>query len=219
MPRPKLISFDLCPFVQRSVILLKEKQVDFDVEYIDLANKPDWFLKISPLGKVPVLQVGKTVLFESAVIAEYLDEVNPPAMHPKDPLQKALNRAWIEFGSSLFMAQFQMCMAPDEAGYSAKLEELKEGLDRLEGLLSMTPFFNGDEPALIDFCMAPLFQRLEIIERHGGANMTQGSFKLRHWCQNLLERPSVGQSVPEGFEEKFVGYIRSKGGYLASLLE
>ncbi len=73
MVKPKLISFKICPYVQRSVITLKEKNVDFDIEYIDLANKPEWFLKISPLGRVPVLQVGEEVLFESAVINEYLD--------------------------------------------------------------------------------------------------------------------------------------------------
>ncbi|MBC8845342.1 glutathione S-transferase N-terminal domain-containing protein, partial [Escherichia coli] len=67
-----LISFTTCPYVQRAIIALKEKNVDFDVVYIDLANKPDWFLAISPLGKVPVLKVelpGETeaILFESSV--------------------------------------------------------------------------------------------------------------------------------------------------------
>ncbi len=61
----KLISHKLCPYVQRAVISLKEKGVPFERIDIDLDNKPDWFLKISPLGKVPVLQVGDKVVFES----------------------------------------------------------------------------------------------------------------------------------------------------------
>ncbi len=53
----KLISHKLCPYVQRAVIALNEKGAAFERVDIDLANKPDWFLKISPLGKVPVLTV------------------------------------------------------------------------------------------------------------------------------------------------------------------
>ena len=60
MPMLTLISHDLCPYVQRAVIALTEKEVAFDRIYVDLANKPDWFLAISPLGKVPLLRVGPT---------------------------------------------------------------------------------------------------------------------------------------------------------------
>jgi len=70
---PELISFELCPFVQRSVITLLQKGVDFKINYIDIHDPPEWFQQISPLGKVPVMRVDNTVLFESAVINEYLD--------------------------------------------------------------------------------------------------------------------------------------------------
>src|SRR6202051_1529404 len=78
----KLISHKLCPYVQRAVIALTEKGVAFERIDIDLANKPDWFLAISPLGKTPVLQVGDRAIFESAVILEYLEETEPKPMHP-----------------------------------------------------------------------------------------------------------------------------------------
>ena len=79
----------------------------FDIEYIDLANKPDWFLKLSPLGKVPILIVNENdVLFESAVINEYLDEVVGVKTLSSDPLEKAKERAWIEYSSSLLMDLF-----------------------------------------------------------------------------------------------------------------
>ena len=90
--RPELISFKLCPFVHRAVIMLREKGVGFDTTYIDLGDKPEWFLRISPLGKVPVLRVADVVLFESAIINEYLDETHPPALHPQDPERRAHNR-------------------------------------------------------------------------------------------------------------------------------
>jgi glutathione S-transferase len=100
----KLVSHPLCPYVQRAVITLHEKQIPHEREYVDLAQKPDWFLALSPLGKVPLLLVGDAVLFESAVICEYLDEVTPGSLHPVDPLLKARHRAWIESGSSILNA-------------------------------------------------------------------------------------------------------------------
>ena len=53
----RLISFELCPYVQRSVMTLREKKVAYDIDYIDLSDRPDWFVELSPLGKVPVLEV------------------------------------------------------------------------------------------------------------------------------------------------------------------
>lgn len=88
-----LISHDLCPYFQRAAIALCEKGVSFERTYVDLANKPDWFLAISPLGKTPVLKIGDEVFFESAVICDYLDEVEPPRLHPVDPLARAQHRA------------------------------------------------------------------------------------------------------------------------------
>jgi glutathione S-transferase len=96
----KLISHKLCPYVQRAVIALTEKGVPFERIDIDLANKPDWFLSISPLGKTPVLVVdGDHAIFESAVILEYLEETEAKPLHPSDPLRRAEHRAWIEFGA------------------------------------------------------------------------------------------------------------------------
>src|SRR2546428_11462181 len=89
-----LISHKLCPYVQRAVIALTEKGVPFERIDIDLANKPDWFLKISPLGKTPVLVVDGTAIFESAVILEYLEETRPHPLHPVDALQRAEHRGW-----------------------------------------------------------------------------------------------------------------------------
>src|ERR671926_1821812 len=93
----KLISHKLCPYVQRAVISLTEKGVPFERIDVDLSNKPDWFKAVSPLGKTPVLLVGETAIFESAVILEYLEETARPALHPADPLARAEHRAFIEF--------------------------------------------------------------------------------------------------------------------------
>ena len=77
-----LVSFELCPYVQRAAIVLAEKDVPFERINVDLANKPDWFKAISPTGKVPLLKVGDEVLFESSAIVEYLEETHPKPLHP-----------------------------------------------------------------------------------------------------------------------------------------
>ena len=87
MTKYTLISFKLCPYVQRVAIALAEKGISFDLQYVDLDNKPDWFTRISPLGKVPLLKVEdeerETVLFESSVILEYLEDSHAEVpLHP-----------------------------------------------------------------------------------------------------------------------------------------
>ena len=96
-----LVSFDLCPYVQRAAIVLAEKDVPFERINVDLADKPEWFKAISPTGKVPLLKVGDEVLFESSVIVEYLEETHPKPLHPQAPLSRARHRAWMEFGSAI----------------------------------------------------------------------------------------------------------------------
>lgn len=54
-----LVSFKMCPYVLRVAGALYHYNVQFDLKFIDLANPPDWFKKVSPLEKVPILLVGE----------------------------------------------------------------------------------------------------------------------------------------------------------------
>ena len=128
----KLISHKLCPYVQRAVIALTEKGVPFERVDIDLDNKPDWFLKISPLGKTPVLVVGDTAIFESAVILEYLEETQPNALHPRDALARAEHRGWIEFSSAVLADIWSLEVATDQETFAAKAKQLEGRLRLLE---------------------------------------------------------------------------------------
>src|ERR1700712_5304847 len=138
----KLISHKLCPYVQRAVIALTEKGVPFERIDIDLANKPDWFLAISPLGKTPVLQVGDKAIFESAVILEYLEETQPKPLHPADPLKRAEHRGWIEFGSAVLNDIAGFYAAADEAIFTAKAAQLAQKFGRLEARIAALPWFD-----------------------------------------------------------------------------
>src|SRR5262249_41137582 len=115
-----LVSFDLCPYVQRAAIVLAEKGIAFERIDVDLASKPDWFKALSPLGKVPLLKAGEQVLFESAPIVEYLEEIHGPPLHPADPLAKARHRGWMEFGSSLLADIWTLETTHDRPAFDAK---------------------------------------------------------------------------------------------------
>lgn len=215
----QLISFVICPYVQRSVITLKEKQVPFEITYIDLDHPPEWFPAISPMGQVPVLRVDRDrVLFESAVINEYLDETNPPPLHPQDPWRRAHNRAWIEFGSNLIGRQYQMLVAPDESSFTLERDGLLADLRYVERQLDEGPFFNGAAFSLVDTAYAPLFMRLNLIERRYPQGLFAQTPKVGAWCDALLARPTVRKSVVADFENRFVDAFAARGGYLGQRL-
>ncbi|RVK88608.1 glutathione S-transferase family protein, partial [Sinorhizobium meliloti] len=135
-----LISHHLCPYVQRAAIALHEKGVPFERVDIDLANKPDWFLKISPLGKVPLLRIsqdgGEAILFESTVICEYLEETQAgPKLHPADPLARARHRGWMEFGSAILSDLWVYETTQDGATLEAKRNVLKSKFATVEAEL------------------------------------------------------------------------------------
>ena len=144
-----LVSHHLCPYVQRAAIALSEKGVVFERVTIDLAAKPDWFKAISPLGKVPLLRVarpgrGEAVLFESAVICEYIEETQPgPALHPSDPIERAEHRGWIEFGSSILADIYAIETTPDAALFETRRQALAQKFARIEDVLGTGPLLRG----------------------------------------------------------------------------
>ena len=214
----KLISFKLCPFVQRPIITLLHKQVDFDIEYINLVNKPAWFLEISPLGKVPVLQVNDSaVIFESAVINEFISETTPPSMHPEDPVRRAHNRAWIEYSSYLLNTFARMETAPNEAAFNEYREKLHKQLSQLEQQLGSGPFFNGAEFSLIDASYAPFFMRLNLFDRYIYTDLFQVLPRVKSWSKALLEKPEVKESVVQNFCHLYENYITERSGFISEL--
>lgn len=214
MSKPKLISFKVCPFVQRSIILLKEKGVDYDIEYIDVYDPPKWFLEISPTGKVPVMQVDDTVLFESAVINEYIDEVYPPQVHPSNPLTKAKNRAWMEYTSPLYMGTFKIIMSKEKDAMEKALEEFEKNLAGLEKAKQNKPWFNGEDFSMMDISAAPIFTRVKFIKEHCDLNLLKNLPELQLWSDDLLARETVKDSAVEGFDDLLLTRMKDNESYI-----
>jgi glutathione S-transferase len=209
----KLVSFDVCPYVQRSVITLQEKGLPYEIEYIDLNNKPEWFVQLSPLGKVPILIVEDTVIFESTIINEYLDETAPGRkLQPSDPLRRAHNRAWIEFTSTILVTRNHMQHAKTEQETRKLAAVVNAQLARLEEQLDNGPFFNGNGFSLVDAAAAPLFQRLTwLLELAPDLGVLDDLPKVTAWSEALLQRESVKRSTVADIRERYLGYLQGNG--------
>jgi glutathione S-transferase len=215
--RLKLISHKLCPYVQRAVIALTEKVVAFDRIDIDLANKPDWFLAISPLGKTPVLQVGDTAIFESAVILEYLEETQPKPLHPADPLRRAEHRAWIEFGSAVLNDIAGFYAAPDEATFKAKISQLEQRFARLEARVVAAPWFDGENFSLVDAVFGPVFRYFDVFDEIADFGILARKQKVARWRRSLAVRPSVRTAVSADYPALLRAFIERRNSWLSGL--
>ena len=209
----ELISFKTCPYVQRAVITLKHKQIDFDITYVDLDDPPDWFLELSPLKKVPVLKVDGEVLFESAVINEYLDEITGGELQPKDPLARAKNRAWIEFASNMIGNLYMMKMSKDEERYLRYRGNLEDQLRRVEKRLGKGPWFDDDRFTLCDTAFAPFFRQDCVFDGKLSVIDPAETPKVAAWGERLLALPEVRDSVVGEFEDLYRAAMEKNGSW------
>jgi glutathione S-transferase len=194
----KLYDFKASPNCQRVKIVLEEKKRPYETVPVDLRKgeqKKADFMKLNPYGKVPVVIDGDTVLYESCVINEYLEEKYPqPALMPKDPGKKAKVRILIDYGLGHLDAPYQkvrMEFTKDEKERSqAALEEgkreLKNLLQRLEREIGDQPYLAGDF-SLLDAALIPRFLRMESF----GVLPDPSLPRLEKWLERMKQRPSV----------------------------
>lgn len=214
-----LVSHALCPYVQRVAIVLLEKGVPFTRRDIDLANKPEWFLAISPLGKTPVLLVDDVPIFESAVICEYLEDVFRPHLHPEQPLQRARHRAWIEFSASVLNAIGTFYSAADEAALQGAVSELRRKVGQLEAALDSNSFFAGQHFSVVDAAFGPVFRYFDVFERIDDFSFFLGLPKVQAWRSALGSRPSVRAAVSKDYENLLLAFLKRRGSALSMRID
>jgi glutathione S-transferase len=210
-----LVSHALCPYVQRAAILLAEKGARFERRDVDLGAKPQWFLDVSPLGRTPVLLVGGTPIFESAVICEYLDETLEPRLHPADPLQRAQERSWMEFGSATLSGIAALYAAPDASALQGRAAELRGRFEQLEVVLGSGPYFAGERFGLVDAVFGPVFRYFDVIDRIEDFGLWLNLPRVCRWREALARRPSVVSAVDAAYPERLLQFVRARGSELA----
>ena len=182
-------------------------------------DPPDWFKEISPLGEVPLLKVGNEVLFESAAISEYIDEITPGSLHPEDALQRAKNRGWIEFASSCLHTLYTLNTSDDPETFDEAVETMRSRMKKLESIIGAGPLFNGASLSLADAAFAPLFMRLDLLKNLIRLDLLEGLPQISAWSDQLLQRENIQKSVVEEFPMIYQGMLKMKAGVAGSRLE
>ena len=201
---------------------MRAKGVEFDVTYINLQDRPDWFAEISPHGKVPVLKVGGVPLFESNAIAEFIDETVEPRLHPADPVKRARNRAWTDFVPTFASAMSSWYYATSAAEQAEGYAEAREELQTLEEAIARErgndgPYFNGPDLSLVDASYAPFLQRLLLVEDKLKTGLLDDFPLVQAWARALMANPFVNGSVHETFNQEFAGNMHRRGTVVAQL--
>jgi glutathione S-transferase len=219
-PKLTLISHHLCPFVQRAAIALNEKGVEFERKNIDLANKPDWFLKLSPLGKVPILTVDdETVLFESSVIAQYVNEITGGDLLSAESAEKYRQLAWMEFASEVIGGIGKVYNANGQGSFKRARHVLEEKFSRVEEALREGPWFSGEDFSLVDAAFAPAFRYFDLIDELTGIDFFTGTPKVAAWRKALKQRPSVIGAVSDDYPERLLTFFADRNSVIGQLAQ
>jgi glutathione S-transferase len=215
--RFEVVSSKSCPFAQRTRMAFLEKDLAFSVTEISLEDKPDWFLDISPYSKVPLLRDGEAVIYESAVIAEYLEEVWPePPLMPADPLSRAKMRIWVDFANVRFIPHvYRLMMAQETAAQEPQIDHLRTALERMETHLASSDagqFWIGDQLTYADLAFYPHLERFCAVEHYRGFNVPDDCMRVKDWLAMMSERPSA-RKVARGSETLIRNWIKyARGG-------
>lgn len=213
--RLQLVSHALCPYVQRAAIALTEKRIAYQRTDIDLSAKPDWFLKISPFGKTPVLVADGVPLFESAPILEYLEDTAAPSLHPSDPALRARHRGWIEMSSSILSDIAGFYTAPNETAMLAKADAMADKFNRIQAELDEGPYFAGRKFSLVDAAFAPVFRYFDTFDEIDCFGILEEKPKLGEWRAALAVRPSVRGAVGTDYPDLLRAFLLRRDGALA----
>jgi glutathione S-transferase len=214
----KLYGGWFCPFVQRAWIALVEKKIEHQYVEINPYKKEPEFLALNPRGLVPALGLPdppRTVLYESSVVCEYLDErYADEAAHgrpllPGSAYERARARLWIDHVSTRVIPGFYKLLQHTDGKSALSIEETrKEFLGHVRTLVkemaSSGPFFLGETFSLVDISLAPWAKRLWLIDhyKNGGVGIPQEGQdgddevwgRWRAWFKAVTERPSVKET-------------------------
>ncbi len=211
--------FQDLPWVQRAAIVLREKGVEFEFVHIEAANRPGWFGAISPHGKVPVLQIDDQIaLFESNAIAEYLDDTIQPRLHPENPVDRAVNRAWTDYIPTFSGLLGAIVNAKTEESLASAREAVSKSFARIEYAFKKQgggPYFNGEHYALVDAGFAPFLQRCLVVEDLSGDALSQNFPAIRQWAETLVARSTTHTFPPDVFRAFYVENVKRRGGLIA----
>lgn len=189
-----LFSDSTCPFSHRCRFVLYEKGCDFEVQDVDLYNKPPEIDAMNPYGEVPILVERDLTLYQANIINEYIDERFPhPQLMPADPIMRARARLFIyTFERELFsFVRVLENRDETEKRKSIARNQIKEQLIQLSPVLAKNKFLMGDDFTMLDVTLAPLLWRLG----YYGIEMPKAAAPLLKYAESIFARPAFIDSM------------------------
>ncbi|MCJ1288054.1 hypothetical protein MMC26_007407 [Xylographa opegraphella] len=201
--------------LQHHAPLAKVRKSPNNVKQVNPYHKPESLMKLNPRGLVPTLQYDNKPLYESTVIGEFLEDAYPDhgsRLLPSDPYRRATSRIWTDFVSTRVIPSFQRFLQFQSNESNGSFEQVRdEFLNTLKDFTKAMdkdgPYFEGENPALVDFNMAPFALRLWVFDHFkGGAGVPaegQGGdseeiwSRWRKWLSAMANRRSIKETTSE----------------------
>ncbi|XP_060212172.1 glutathione S-transferase U17-like [Lycium barbarum] len=210
------------PFVNRVLIALNVKSVDYELLQEDMSNKSELLLKSNPvLKKIPVLIHDDKPICESLVIVQYIDETwtNGPSILPSDPLDRAIARFWAAYVDDKWLPLMsELGKAQGEEAKSEVQDKLIEALLPLEEAFvkcsNGKSFFGGYNIGYVDIALGCILGWIKAIKIMFGVEIfdvtkTPG---LINWADRFLEDKAVKDVIlkPEELVEILKVYLAKR---------
>lgn len=199
----KLYNYPDCPFCQKVRVVLAEKELEYEEQLVDLRKqeqKTPEFLALNPYGKVPVLVDDETVVYDSTIVNEYLEDEYPiPALMPapEDSQGRARVRLLEDYCDNSFIPPttvlLSQALKPESERDEQRVEQARDELRRclyfLREHLDGNQFLAGNEFTLADAAFAP---RMMVLGRLG-FEFEPALAPVQQWLDRVRTRPSVAQ--------------------------
>lgn len=189
-----LFSGSTCPFSHRCRFVLYEKGCDFEVQDVDLYNKPPEIDAMNPYGEVPILVERDLTLYQANIINEYIDERFPhPQLMPADPVGRARTRLFLHVLERELFPHVKVLenARSNEDRRELARRRLRENLDILSMRVGDTKFLLSDDFGMIDVVLAPILWRVP----YYGIQLSATATKLEIYAQRLFARQSFIDSM------------------------
>jgi len=219
MKRVRFYSNDVCPFAYRVRLALAEKAVEHEPISVDLNAIPDWYYRLSPTGKVPLLICDEDQVWESTVINEYLEDVFPQhPLLPASPMGRARARIWIEYCNSVFQPSCcGLVFELDRQKHQPIRDALDESLEFIEQGLAEAPgpYWMGEAVTLVDLAFYPFFEHACVLSYYRGYELPSRHKRLHRWLAVMRERPSVQTNCRDAdfYIEAYKPYVEGSIGH------
>ncbi|MFZ2290194.1 MAG: glutathione S-transferase [Halopseudomonas yangmingensis] len=195
----RLHGFAVSNYFNMVKLALMEKGLAFDVNTVHPSQDAE-FLRISPRGKVPCLEVEEGIINETNVILEYLEDTQGgKPLLPKDPYERARVRAltkeielYIELPARACYAEVFFGGKVDQAIKGKTLAELQAGVAALGRHASFAPYVAGSEMSIADLMfLYSIDLACTVAKRIGGIDLLADLPKARELLALLAQNPNV----------------------------